>query len=107
MAPAPSRDPASSDRDPFVPDLRDHGGRMRRIVLAALVATGVGALAYLLTAGIAREDLTAPRTRGAWRFVYFFTTVAWVGGFLAARRWLERQARAREGRLPRAKVTDA
>lgn len=93
-----------SPADPFIPDLRDQGGRLRRAVIAIAVATGLATVALLVTTTLAADDLARPRTGGSYRFVAYFTMGTWILGFLGTRALLVRRARARERELPRAEV---
>lgn len=66
-----------------VPDLKDSTGRARRIVLALGVGVLCAIAAYLVTTWLARAELDRPRfgyARGAGRFVYYMTSLAFVGG---------------------------
>ena len=89
-----------------IPDLLDHRGRLRRFGIAAAIATIAAALAATGAYGLARADLESGKrymSSGAWRFVVFFTAVAWGATYVAARWWLNRRAR-REGFIPAAAV---
>lgn len=85
--------------DAAVPDLRDQRGRLRRFAIAGAWATLAALAAATVTYGLARADLAAAsyRSRGAWRFVIFFTGAAWVATYAAVRWWLDRKARAEDG----------
>ncbi len=95
-------EPPTGERDLFVPDLRDEGGRLRRALIAFAISTVLAAVAYAVTTWLARDDLAATRTHGAQRFVFFFTMVAWLGGYWVVRMLLDRRASARARELPRA-----
>ena len=88
--------------DAPVPDLLDMRGRLRRLGIAAALATLVAVVAALVCYELARPDLEttslySARTRaGAWRFVGFMTGVAWLVTFLVARWFLGRRARQKD-----------
>lgn len=93
-----------------VPDLLDNRGRLRRLAIAAALATlaavavAVGAHA-LVEADVAEGTRAYARTQAsAWRFVIFFTALGWVLSFLIARWALGRQAKRRDSLVPRAQV---
>ena len=62
------------------PDLMDQSGRARRLVLALLVAAGVGALVYGFTYKLSDPDHQA--TTGAFKFVFYMTGFAAMAAFI-------------------------
>jgi uncharacterized membrane protein YbhN (UPF0104 family) len=100
----------TQDVEAPVPDLLDHRGRVRRLAVAAAIATlcavvvALGAYA-LVEADVAEGTGAYRRTQGAaWRFVIFFTALGWVLSLLVARWALERQHRRRDSLVPRARL---
>ena len=104
-------EPRDELTDVPVPDLLDRAGRLRRIGIAAALATLIAVVAALVTYELARADLettswTSGRTRaGAWRFVGFMTGLAWVVTFLSAHWFLGRRSRRKDSFIAAAKAT--
>lgn len=93
-----------------IPDLLDHGGRLRRIGVSAAVATLIAVVAASITYGLARSDIErgtfwgGHSTASAWRFVFFFTALAWVLAFVAVHWFLVRRDKKRNPFVPQAVV---
>jgi hypothetical protein len=73
------------------PDLKDSTGRMRRLVIALLIAGAVGAAGYFLADAIAKpDDAVAAGThssyhiRKAYQFVYYIASFAFIVTFVVA-----------------------
>lgn len=85
-----------------VPDLLDRRGRLRRLAVAAIVATAAAVPAASITyvkTGVGFSLALAHRT--AWPFV---GAVAWLLSFLGTRWLLERRDRRRNPPIPAAAV---
>jgi hypothetical protein len=91
------------------PDLLDHGGRLRRLVLALIVGGAVAAATYLICTSLAEPDdksLYGGSAARAWKFVFYMTAFFGAGAFaitLAIANWLAKRKDERE-RVPRAEV---
>ena len=73
------------------PDLKDSSGRMRRLVIALLIAGAAGAAGYFLADALAKpDDALAAGTHGtyhvtrAYQFVYYVAGFAFIVTFLVA-----------------------
>jgi hypothetical protein len=94
------------------PDLKDNSGRLRRIVLSLLVASGAAALAYFVADRLAEPDamVAAGKTPGsvarASQFVFYVAGLAGIVVFLVALTIQNKRAdrKYRENLVPRAKV---
>ena len=99
-----------------VPDLKDSGGRMKRLVLALTVAVIVGAAVYGALYAFARPDDVAAaqaegisvyrHTRTAYQFVFYFSGAAFIAAFLVTLRLANRAADKKYARelTPEARV---
>jgi hypothetical protein len=87
------------------PDLLDHRGRMNRVVAALAVGVALAVGAYSITSSLAGSDLERGN-RGAGRFIFGFTGLAFAVGFTVTHAILVRleKRRWRGERVPRAKV---
>ncbi|MCE9575145.1 MAG: hypothetical protein K8W52_18480 [Deltaproteobacteria bacterium] len=86
-------------------DLLDHRGRLNRLVLALVAGIAVGAVAYFVTDSLAGADY-ARGDRGAGRFIFGLTGVAFAGAF-ALVHWLLRRRDLKKwhaARIPKATV---
>lgn len=103
--------------DEDIEDLRDQKGRLKRGLIALAVGIACAVLAYGALYALARPDsysdayyqgaqTTSAGAGGPWKFVFYFTGVAFMGGgaltlgllqFLAKRRW-------QRERFPQAKL---
>lgn len=93
------------------PDVIDARGRMRRLVLAFVIASVVGAIAYVVADGLAKPDAMPGGFDGgsqsrAFGFVFYVTGFAFAGSFalalviqnhFAKRKWQHEQ-------IPKAKI---
>jgi len=92
-------------------DLRDQGGRMRRLMAALAVGVALAAVAYALVWGLAKPDEVAATQAfydgksGAYRFVYYITGLAFAAGLSITLVILNKRAakRWRDRRIPQAK----
>jgi hypothetical protein len=71
------------------PDLRDNGGRLRRLVFALLIGVAVGTLGYFMAAAMARPDSmvashTARSVGRAYGFVFYVAAFAGAAAFSIA-----------------------
>jgi hypothetical protein len=103
-------DPDSGLTDQPVPDLLDTSGRLRRLGIAAALATLVAVAVAFVCYGLARGDLEASSTytnasRGsAWRFLGYMTGMAWILTFLASNWLLGRRSKRKDSFVAQAKV---
>lgn len=103
-------DPDNGLTDQPVPDLLDTGGRLRRLGIAAALATLVAVVAALVTYRLAQTDLentsayAARTSSGAWRFVGYMTGMAWIVTFVVAQWLLGRRAKRKDSFVAQARV---
>ena len=93
------------------PDLRDSGGRLRRLFLALLIGAADGTLAYFVAMAMARPDsMVVHHASGsaarAYGFVWYVTAFAGGGAFCIALIVLNKLAdkKYRENLVPRAQL---
>ena len=89
------------------PDIRDQGGRARRLVLATIAGAAAASSAYGILWALATPDAQTNPTAsvGAYKFVWYFTALAFGAVFLivlavatkrAKKKWMDEQvARAK------------
>lgn len=87
------------------PDVLDHRGRFNRFLIAVVVGALCAAAAYALTYAVAGKDYEHGE-RGAGRFIFYLTGLAFVGGYVATSavlRWREKRAWKKDN-FPSARV---
>ena len=97
-------------------DAMDEKGRLKRLLIALAVGIGCAVAAYGALYGLAAPDSDAARFHevqgagGAWKFVWYFTALAFAVPFiitqgvlanLEKKRWLKR---LEQSRIPEAKT---
>jgi hypothetical protein len=103
-------DPDQGLTDQPVPDLLDTSGRLRRMGIAAALATLVAVVAALVCYNLAQTDLettslyTARTRGGAWRFVGYMTGMAWIVTFVVTHWLLGRRAKRKDSFVAQARV---
>lgn len=93
------------------PDLLDETGRLRRLAIALVVAGVCGAIAYMITNGLAKPDdmpggFDGGSQRRAFGFVFYTTALVFVATFaltLAIQNHLEKR-KWRHQQIPKAKI---
>ena len=93
------------------PDLRDSGGRLRRLVFSVLIGAAVGTLAYFMAIAMANPDsMVASHTAGsvgrAYGFVFYVAAFAGAAAFSIALIVQNKLAdkKYRESLVPRAQL---
>jgi hypothetical protein len=103
-------DPDKGLTDQPVPDLLDQGGRLRRMGIAAALATLVAVVAALVCYELARTDIEGTAEYGiasrggAMRFVGYMTGMAWIVTFVVTQWFLGRRAKKKDSFVAEARV---
>ena len=93
-----------------VPDLLDQSGRLRRLGVAAALATLVAVVAALVCYELARADIEGTATYGmasrggAMRFVGYMTGASWIVTFIVTHWFLSRRAKRKDSFVAQARV---